>query len=104
MGRFCSYHFGFVKAIIPQSNFAQRGAAIWRCPAISNPPRTPGREFLSRIERWSILNRNPFSILLASHSGWKQKEDSYGHDNVISYCFGRHFARRGRLGILSLEG
>jgi hypothetical protein len=50
------------------------------------------------------LNRNPFSILLASHPGWKQKEDSYGHDNVISYCFGRHFARRGRLGILSLEG
>ena len=81
----------------------RRDAAIWRCLAISNSPQTPGREFLSRIERWSILNRNPFSILLASHPGWKQKEDSYGHDNVISYCFGRHFARRGRLGILSLE-
>jgi hypothetical protein len=67
-------------------------------------PELPVVNSLARIERWSILNRNPFSILLASHPGWKQKEDSYGYDNVISYCFGRHFGRRGRLGILSLEG
>jgi serine/threonine protein kinase len=64
-----------LKALDRRPSDGSGDAAIWRCPAISNPPRTPGREFLSanrevvHIEQKSIFDSSSIAPGVEAEGG-----------------------------------